>query len=492
MRNLGKIAIFLFVQMGMVYANSVEASVDTQEITKGMSVTFQIEAKGGNATFPEIDEIAGVAVQTLGTSTQSSMKILNGSMQTESSTTRRYQLTPEHNMTIPAYQVSMGTKEYTTKPITLTVGKPSATQTRGDDSFNFTIETDKKELYVGESLIVTMTLSIADKLRGVQISEYAPPSSKHFFIKEVEGQRDYKKNGFSYIAKQYILTAKSEGNFTINAAHVKLGLPDRRRQDVFGRYGMRWTQKVSNVLPLHIQAVENNADLLGSFELEKTIDSKHVKANTPVNLTLVIRGEGNLEDFVYKPYEIDGVTIYSDDAKVESHIQDNTLQSEYRKSFVFISDHNFTIPARSITMYNPKTKETSTLEVPRYDISVMEARVSRTAHIAKGAIQQNKSIAPKPVTIEKRVEVKSVAWWMLVLAFALGAMMMAVVSWLPKWREGKRKAPIQGDALQRLYGHIGEDPEVEAMVRKLYAKKAGDKSVEIDKKVLNEMLKRFD
>jgi hypothetical protein len=37
---------------------------------------------------------------------------------------------------------------------------------------------------------------------------------------------------------------------------------------------------------------------------------------------------------------------------------------------------------------------------------------------------------------------------------------------------------------------MSEDAEVEAMVRKLYARKNGDKSVQIDKKVLREMVEK--
>jgi RNA polymerase-interacting CarD/CdnL/TRCF family regulator len=37
----------------------------------------------------------------------------------------------------------------------------------------------------------------------------------------------------------------------------------------------------------------------------------------------------------------------------------------------------------------------------------------------------------------------------------------------------------------------GDVKEVEEMVRKLYAKKNGDKSVQVDKKVLREMVERF-
>jgi hypothetical protein len=38
---------------------------------------------------------------------------------------------------------------------------------------------------------------------------------------------------------------------------------------------------------------------------------------------------------------------------------------------------------------------------------------------------------------------------------------------------------------------MSEDPEVEAMVRKLYAKKNGDKSVIIDKKELRALVEKY-
>jgi hypothetical protein len=55
----------------------------------------------------------------------------------------------------------------------------------------------------------------------------------------------------------------------------------------------------------------------------------------------------------------------------------------------------------------------------------------------------------------------------------------------------KRKSYKESEALKILYGHISKDAEVEEMVRKLYARKNGDKSVEINKKRLNELVECF-
>ena len=65
---------------------------------------------------------------------------------------------------------------------------------------------------------------------------------------------------------------------------------------------------------------------------------------------------------------------------------------------------------------------------------------------------------------------------------------MTIPSYLPK---GKQHTFRESEALKILYGHISEDPEAEAMVHKLYARKNGDKSVEIDKKRLKTLVERY-
>jgi len=80
---------------------------------------------------------------------------------------------------------------------------------------------------------------------------------------------------------------------------------------------------------------------------------------------------------------------------------------------------------------------------------------------------------------------------MLVLAFILGAFMMYLLRFLPKLWTAKQKSYKESEVLKVLYSHISEGPDVEEMVRKLYAKQNGDTSIQIDKKVLKEMVERF-
>jgi hypothetical protein len=130
-----------------------------------------------------------------------------------------------------------------------------------------------------------------------------------------------------------------------------------------------------------------------------------------------------------------------------------------------------------------------------YDITIKKssAESSSTAKSHTNGVVQTKMSQPvqtKEVVVEKEVEVKSVAWWMLAAAFALGMLFMYVLKWLPRVARRRATPYNESEALKILYGHMSEDAKIEEMVRKLYARKNGDKSVQIDKKALKEMVDR--
>ena len=492
MQNLGRVLwILVFGVVGLL-ADSVEATVNTQEVVKGNAVQLRIKAVGKSAAFPNIHQINGTNVSSTGTSKSSSMRITTSGMESETHTTNTYIFVPTRDMIIPSYTINISGTKYKTEPIDIKVVESLATTLPGNAKFSFVLKTDKKSVYVGESFVVTLYISVSNSLRGTQIGDFVEPSSQDFFLKAIEGQKEYQANNAAVIEKRYIATTKKEGNFTIAYASAKLGQPDRSRQDIFGRYGMRWTPIASNTLDVEVKSQTKETDLVGDFNIDVKLDTQNVKANKPVNLTVKIEGQGSLEDFEFPKYEIDGVTIYSDEAKVESSLTGHTLMSTYSKSFAFIAEEDFVIPKRSISVYDTNSKEEKVLEVEQYEVSV-EGKKAASTSPEKSTVQTNMVQAPqtKEVVVEKKVEVKSVAWWMLTLAFVLGGSFMYLLRFMPKLGRKSEKRYKESEALKILYAHMSGDAEVEAMVRKLYAKKNGDKSVKIDKKELKEMVERF-
>ncbi|MEA1954506.1 MAG: BatD family protein [Campylobacterota bacterium] len=503
MQTLGKQMAKLFLIIAstfqFLYAVGVEATVSNTDVVQGESVKFRIIATGDNATFPNINKVGNAQVLGRHKGQNSSHSYVNGKFESKHTTTLSLTFIPQKDMTIPSFSVTIDGSVYKTETIEIKVLKATATKNRGSSKFSLRMKADKNSVVVGEAFVVTVYFSLKNGIRLSDNPQYTKPEFNGFFVKEIPQKDPYRKGSYQVSEIKYILIPTSKGNFTLSGARAKIGLADTSRRDMFGRFfGINWTPIASNSLEIEVKEKLEETDLVGKFTLKSKLDHKKVKANKPVNLTVTIKGEGSLEDFEFPKYEIDGVTIYSDEAKVQSRFIKGKLQSTLVKSFAFISEQDFEIPALSISMYDVKTSKVSYLKIPKYQVKVEAKKVVATvANVSnsKGVIQTNlkPSAQVEESIITEVVEKKNVAWWMLLIAFILGLLLMYIVQYLPIIYKFKReKSPFkESEALKILYAHMSEDTKVEAMVRKLYAKKNGDKSVEIDKKVLRELVEKY-
>jgi len=492
MSNHGKVFIAFIFSCTLAFGAGVKATVDTVEVVKGNPVTLRIKATGGSAAFPRILMVDTAPVTGTSTSSSRNLSMVNGSVTNTRSTTKIIQFMPEHDMTIPSYTINISGKKYKTDPIKIKVVKSNAPSTQGNELFKLIMQSNKIKVRVGESFMVTVYFSLRSDVRLSQEVQYTQPDLSEFVVAEGGEQKAYVKGNYQVQEVRYIVTAQKEGNFTISPSHAKVGVPDRSRRDIFGMtFGTKWYQTASNSLEIEVLPQTQDADLIGEFSVASKVDAQDVKANKPVNLTVKIEGKGNLESFEFPKYEIDGVTVYSDEAKVDTKVVDGELYSIYTKSFAFISDSDFSIPERTFSMLDTKTDMLKALTVKGYEVQVKGNTNTAVAHTSKQSMVQTKLLQvekPKEVIVEKKVEVKTVAWWMLAIAFVFGALFTYLLRFMPT---KKQKPYKESEALKILYGHMGEDSKIEEMVRKLYAKKNGDKSVQIDKKELKKMVERF-
>jgi len=498
MLNFAKVIWIMVVGVCLGYAGSVKATVDNQQVVKGNSVTLTIKAIGDDAIFPSIDTIGKVRVEDTSTSSQRIMSIINGGVKNEVSTTLSLRFTPTENMSIPAYEVSIEGKVYKTQPISLTLVKSNASSRQANQKFSLRLESTKTQVNVGESFMITAYFALHRNVQVAQEVQYSPPSLADFSIVTLKQKPTYMQGQYQIHEMQYLATPLQEGNFSISPAKVQVAIAQRGKRSFlggfgsFGGFGAKWYKTQSNSLNIRVLPQAQSSDIVGDFSIESTVDSTEVKANKPVNLTIEIEGNGNLQNFEIPKYEIDGVTIYSDEAKIDTKVVDGKLYSIFSQSFAFIASEDFSIPSHSFTAYSPKDKTLKTLKVKSFDIKVKKSAYQKAmSGTAKGVVhaQSQTPLATKEVIVEKIVEVETITYWMLLLAFILGMIFMYILRFVPK---KLRKSYSDDEALKILYGQMNAGEDVEEMVRKLYAKKQGDKTVKIDKKILREMLRRFE
>jgi len=486
----------------LLNAAGVEATVSNTEVVQGNMAQLKITASGKRAAFPTIQKIDGMPVLGRHQGQNNSFTYINGEMKNTRTTTLVLTFAPQKDMKIPSYEVNIDGKVYKTKPIDIKVVKSTVPKAGSSEKFSLQLRSNKKSVIVGEPLLATVYFSLQNGVRLSENPQYNKPEFKGFFVKEVGKEKSYSEGNRQVTELRYILIPQSEGNFTVGPATAKIGVADRNKRDMFGRFfGTSWTPIASNMVNIEVKAKLQESDLVGDFSLEQHIDAQKVKANKPVNLTVKITGKGSLEDFEFPKYEIDGVTVYSDDAKITSDVNNNAISSTYVKSFAFISDHDFVIPAKNISVYDTKTKTLKQLKIPSYEISIEGTKqaipaAASTSEAKTGVVQTNLKVAQKSMLDdgepEVPVEENATEWWMVILAFVSGMIVMALVRYLPGFKMKTHTGSYsEAEALKILYPHMSESSEIEEMVRKLYAKKNGDKSIVIDKKVLKELLEKI-
>ncbi len=528
-RLLKRLWIGLFFVGAMVLAGNVKVQLSSTQIAKGQNVVVKIIAEGRQVEFPVIRSIGNYPVENLRKSSKIETRIVNGNISTRSKKILSFEFYPEKTVTLPTFKVLVDGKELQTKPVTIKVVEGGAGKGVGPaGGFTLQMHLDKKRVYVGEPLI--LTVDAAEPIHGSIVQmQYNPPEFKEFFVKPLGGENQIRKGDLTIHELKYLLIPNKAGTITIPPAQVRVGIRDLHAvSDPFGIFGtpVKWYAIRSVPLHLQVEPLPAAVDLVGSFRIKGGVDKRKVQANKPVNYTLTITGEGSLEDLADPVFDIPGVTVYSDDAQVESRIVNGKLESKYVKSYAFISDRDFTIPSLKLKVFDPKSgkvQSISTREIPIQVEGGAAASAPRTGRATSGAqpkassVKQSAQGAGKsgtPIaTAKKRTEnpLSDEAYyakrayeekaaklpWYLLIAYLGGVASTFLILWvyrrLSRGSRGivRRRHYGYEEALKILYPHINEDPEAERMVRELYRIKAGEK-VDLDRGLLDRLAARYD
>jgi len=484
----------LLLLLSCLSAGSFTATVDSTEVAKGDLVLLTLAVTGENVDkIPDIPEIDGKKVLNIKRRMLSNYVAVDGKSRMEKTHLMIMEFQPDSEMQIPSFSAMVDGEMKLTKPITVKIVEPIEGMRRATKDFALDIKLEKSKFYLGEPIILHLYFKQRKNIKVMKI-DYAPPAFKDFFSKEIGEKKSYEKGGFTIQEFTYQLIAKKSGKLTVEAAKAKIAQRLRKRQQ--GGWFLdvpKWSQIASASLELEVLAPSQKYDLVGKYRLTDSIDHQKVKANKPVTLRIALVGEGTLDDYEGISFEIPKVTIYSDEAKVESKLVGSKLESHYQKSFVFIADHDFTIPSKTIEVYDYEARKLKILQTKAYQIEIdREEKALTSAMVHTQTPQEMKNNAGHS---SKSCYPKSLSLLLQLLTFALGVFVTLFFKHLPtslfeNLRFNRTKIKHE-EALKILYPKIGESAEVEAMVRQLYALKSGDKSVEIDREYLEKLVKKY-
>ena len=371
-------------------ADTIEAWLDRNQISLGETVQLSIKADGGISGEPDTSPLEK-DFQVLGTSSSSSIKIINGSV--TRSTTWQIALQPlqEGEHTIPSLTID-GRQS---KPLSLSVSSSPAPQ--ADSGADIFIETGllPDSPYEQQQVIYQVRL-----FHAVDIAEgsLSAPQPDNTIVQQLGKDRTYEttRNNRHYqiIERTYALFPQQAGNLTIAPPvfEGKVVETDRRR-DPFGPF---FGNDPFNVLsastrPVRVTGRQDTltvrprpAEVKGghwlpadavtlSEEWQPERDSIRVGEAITRTITVSAVGQNGAALPELGPGEVNGFKTYPDKAEVQTNGQNGSLtgSSRQKTAFIPVSPGTYTLPQVTLPWWDIKEEKVKVATLPARTITVL-------------------------------------------------------------------------------------------------------------------------
>jgi len=438
-QTLGKITkLFLILIFTSFALAEVKVSLSSDSVYEGSIVNFIITADGNNIVFPKINDIGGNPI--IATSSSESISMINTSV--TRSISKTYSFRASKSLTTPSFIVQADGEEYKTKELNVSVLKPTASK-KGSE-FMVELSLDKNESYVGEAL--TLSISFKSKRNAhandIQLGE---PKLEDFWVKKTKDVKHSVEGEYVVQTLHYKLFPQKSGEYTIPAIETLIGKIEPRQRRAGGFFDdpffnsmtqqLSWQKVYSNSLKLKVNPLPNGLELYGNYQIKATVDKQKIEANKPINLSISVKGEGNIDDVKKFKLNIDNVIIYADEPKISSKEINGIYQGLFREKIALIADQNFTIPALKLEYFDKATKTVKYISTKPIDIEVIGTTKTAlsnasTIEVSPSQIIQASSKVEQKIVIEK--EDAYLKYLFLILGIILGILFMPLLNLFTK------------------------------------------------------------
>ncbi len=359
-------------------------------------------------------------------------------------------------------------------------------QTKGD-AFLFTQSVDKESVYVGEPLLLTYTFM---QRNDKQLSEadFNPPSFHGFWAKTTHKIPNQKEGNYTVYRINYLLYPQKSGTLQIESGRMNIGVIHQRSQQFYNFQRIEWKTIFSNPLKVQVKALPAGVDIYGNYTFSVFVDKNITRVNEPVNLTIKIRGEGNVDDIDDFKLDVAHATVYADKAQKTANLTNKKTDVAFEQKFAIVSDHNFTIPALDFKFFDGTVH---TLHSKAINIAVKNAKVS-----TKAALLEKKEPL-KEVTSKVQADTNSYSAWTIMIVAFCAFLSGIAAAWLSRqWFRMHRKVaqkPLEKRILESkddkallaiLLPMIDKTPKIKHLIKELEENIYDGKAHTIDKKKL--------
>jgi hypothetical protein len=384
---------------------------------------------------------------------------------------------PTKDCTIAPIDVNVDSKTIKTNAIDIKVKPYKASK---DDDFILTYTSDKKEVYIGEPFSLTLLLKQRKDAQALD-SKFEAPKFKGFWIKNETKPKRYQDATHNITKVIYTMAAQRAGKQQITPAKLQIATRSNM-QNSWGSWtnSVKWKSYFSNKLMIKVKDLPQNLQIVGDFTLDIALNKKTLNANEALNITLTLKGDGNLEDVKsFKP-DIDGVSVFAE--KIE--IKGNTLTQK----LAFVGDKDFKIPSFKLKYFDLKTKSIKILSTKAVDIKVNAPKIDKLV-IKKDQTQNKKNGIENKVIVQDGISsLNALFIFMAGIFMGITLFYFKDLKFLQKEQKISLKDPKK--LLVKLMPHK-EDEEVKKIIDTLEANLYAGKNQEVDKKLVKKCIQRY-
>lgn len=242
-------------------------------------------------------------------------------------------------------------------------------------NFSYASKVNNKTPYVKEAIILTFNVKQTNP-NIVLLFDFDVKKSKHYSsqridIKEIDAYHA------AEIQYTYLLYPLTSGSLDIEFTLIQKVTTDESiaysfsgdRDNVKTLETQNTIMNVST-LKLNVQPLPLGTEIVGDFNLDYKLDALLAKAYEPLGFQVILKGLG------YPPLlssllpSDTNITTFSEDPLVTSTSTYNGTQSTVIYPMAFSHDKNFTLEPITINAFNPKTKKTYTLNIPKQHFNI--------------------------------------------------------------------------------------------------------------------------
>ena len=391
-----KILLSIILFFGLFITNAQTLTVTTDKnpalVGEQILIKFTVNAKAKDFKSPNFQGLRILSGPN--SSSSSSYSFVNGESKSEITTTYSYYVSAskEGNYTISSASVNANKKTISSNPLTIKVVKGKKQENNNIEKNLFiTVNTTKKNIIVGEQIIVSYKLHTRLELENTELSQL--PNLNGFWKKDLESSSRFKReviDGIPYntaIIKKTVLTAQKSGKLEIDPIKVTCSIRitnQRNRRDPFANFFNTYNVKEEiisskkitiNVKDLPSPKPSNFSGGVGNFEISSKTDKNELNANDALTYTVKLTGTGNIE--LIKPFIIDfpkDFEVY--DPKITEKIfQGGNKRSVKTFEYLLIPRYkgDYKIPSYNFSFFDTKQKKYITKNTQVHNINVLKS-----------------------------------------------------------------------------------------------------------------------